>query len=207
MRPFWAPIAPRRLSERWNDVSGGWSRTGPPFREDGLDLASLSRPSQQKRSPSAPNTSWFRLSACKGRSSSSGASREQKSRPRVATVARYSCLPKQLAFACSRRERGRGRACASGALRTAASARAASLLDRTPQCSPAAPVAEARNHCTSARRCSERHAEPSRGSARRELGAPRRAEREDRMPGTRRAPRTRRRIAHPLAAAGIKRRR
>ena len=28
---FWAPIATRRLPERWNDVSGGRSRTGPAF--------------------------------------------------------------------------------------------------------------------------------------------------------------------------------
>ena len=193
MRPFWAPIAPRRLSERWNDVSGGWSRTGPPFREDGLDLASLSRPSQQKRSPSAPNTSWFRLSACKGRSSSSGASREQKSRPRVATVARYSCLPKQLARLQPLPSGGRERACASSTLRTAP-ARAHGFAARShASCFPGAPVAEARNHCTSARRCSERHAEPSRGSARRELGAPRRTEERIATPRRRRPPPTRRR--------------
>ena len=29
--PFWAPIATQRLPERWNDVSGGWPRTGPAF--------------------------------------------------------------------------------------------------------------------------------------------------------------------------------
>ena len=58
-------------------------------------------------------------------------------------------------------------------------ARTASLLDRTPQCSPGAPVAEA-----PFRKCSDRHAEPRRGSPRR-------------------APRTQCRIAHPLASAQV----
>ena len=52
--------AVRRLSERWNDVSRAWSRTGPPFREEAPCLV-LSKASSKLGPHPRPTLPGFRL--------------------------------------------------------------------------------------------------------------------------------------------------
>ena len=116
------PCAVRRLLERWNDVSGGWTRTGPPFWEPRLASKLLSRASSKKGLHLRP---YLLVSRVQCAAAVLGDTSEQLAKHRGAASRLWRVSLQAKACAASRsRSGGRGRACASGTLRTAANARA-----------------------------------------------------------------------------------
>ena len=184
----WVPLcafATQRLPERWNDVSGGWTRTGPPFWEPRLASKLLSRASSKKGLHLRP---YLLVSRVQCACAVLGDTSEQLAKHRGAASRLWRVSLQAKACAASRsRSGGRGRACASSTLRTAASARA--------------------RLCCSLARLNALRPRRSRKpeTTAQVLGAPRRAE--ERITTRREHADTLWRIAHPLAAAGIKRRR